>query len=327
MVFGFLAVFGLHGELSIAVGSGVTLVPEEPVEVFPDIRLLLGTDIFLPLTDIWNFGMKAGGAGYFKPIDQYSRYFYSASMAFSAREDFFFFRTTLSAAGEQQYFQEFPALPDLFDNRVSAEVTFDIGDTTLAFIPSVTFQRRELVGDLFSADGKIRFTFLLAETLVCAAEVSGSMNIYSFDATYYALSPSINLSWYPAAPLVITESAGVSFEDSDYTETVLAEAVQRKDFTAVFLNSECAVSFTDSLLFTLSVPVKIKFFSYNAIQNSAFISENEWILYAGLEMDFVVIPYDHGKWLFSLMAEQLFSNSDYLSPGSVIFSVSCQWNY
>lgn len=312
------------GYLSFATSGVLELT--DPYPFLPDVRLSQGFNVFSPLSDEWSLFFSGDASEFFRPVGRELRFVYAADFAVSFRSGDFFFKAGLQSSGGQCY-AEAPSIPDVFDNTLALQFSYDIGDTTLFFNPAISYKKEDLREDNVDLSGELGLTFLFAERLVATAKAGGSLTVVPLHNTTCSGLCAFDFSWYPDAPVVIVFSLGARLTDSDYSEPAAGDTVEPYDCAAFSFSAGITLSLSDGVLLEGLLPVDFNLKKMNAIRNGAFIGEPEWTLEFAprIALSFVLTK---GNTLgITLAGRPFLSNSDYHDVGFAELTISYQFDF
>jgi hypothetical protein len=298
----------------LALGGAGDLIFDDPAWFAPDIRLQAGVNLYAPLSDAWSTFFSASFFHFFRPVDAQFRYLYSADWNVSFRSGDLFFKTGLSAKGEQLFAPAY-AWPDRFENVLQVHLACDIGEATVFLTPELCYNREDLVADNVLLRGEGGLTFPLGERAVATAKLKGRLTLVPLHYSITNGAVELGLSHYPDLPFFYTLTLGALLQSSDYEETAAGVNMKRLDYFQLSLNFEGTAALSDRLLLKICLPVKLSFKNMGAIRDGYFNGESEWTLALAPEAELSIALAGTQNLVIGLKAEPFFSNSDYYDLG------------
>ena len=309
----------LFGEGFIGGGGGLTASPGADTVAVPAVEAAGGLDLFAPLGSYWSLFCDGGGDFTFYPrsLDFGGRAYLKGDLSY--RGDVFYARLQPGTYFEHRTTRDFP----LWKQHAELYLSLDYSTISLFAAPAFSWtveDRQHTIG----MDGSIGVSAGLGQLLLTPS-VSGGFYFLPEGGMELFVSPSLELTYYPAAPLTVTAAAGMRRTSSDYREVVVEGAgpLPVDSGTAVFWEPSISAFLGKRFDLDLSVPGLVTVFDYGFIADDGTIGpDKEYRLYINPKAVLTFAAADRLDLEFELAGEVLHSNSNYLNNGNISAGVS-----
>jgi hypothetical protein len=309
----------LFAEGFIGGGGELTVSPNAETVVVPAVGAVGGLDLFAPLGTYWSMFCDGGGSFslYPRSLDFGGKAYLQGDISY--RGDVFYARLTPEVYFEHWTTRDFP----LWKQHAELYLSLDYSRISLFAAPAFSWTVEDL-RHTFGMDGSIGISAGLGKILLSPA-VSGGFYFLPDGGMELFISPSLELTYYPAAPLTVTAAAGMRRTSSDYREIVVEGAgpLPADSGTSVFWEPSVSAFLGKRFDLELSAPGSVTVFDYGFIADDGTVgADQEYRLYINPKAVLTFAAADRLDLEFVLAGEVLHSNSNYLSSGNISAGVS-----
>lgn len=312
----------VYSEVYIGGGSSFSFTSDEEKPVQPELFLDGGFSLFHPFDKKWSLFLDGGGRFSYFPID--SRISGKASVTgdVSLRSGDFFTKLQFGSYMEHADWLENP----YWYQHAELYLSLDLDSVSLFAAPQGIWEIED-TEHTAGIEGRIGSSFDLS-TVILTPELHTGLHFLPDNGMQGFYGILLDFSWYPGAPLTLSNSLGVKRNDSTATEELTGgSTLEVDDYTTTFFKPKASFFLSKFLTMEILTPVELTVYDHGYIDDTQVMEDNQIAFYFAPEINVTIDTASPVSFLISGGLELLHSNSSYLNDISGSVTVSADVSF
>jgi hypothetical protein len=312
----------LYAEVYFGGGSSFSFTSSEEKPVLPELFLDGGFSLFHPFNKQWSLFFDGGGRFSYFPVDSQISGKASLTGDVSFRSGDFFTKLQLGSYVEHADWLQNP----YWYQHAEWYLSLDLDSVSLFAAPQGIWEIED-TNHTAGIEGRIGSSFDLA-TVILTPEFNAGIHFLPDNHTAGFYGPLLDLSWYPGAPLTLSNSLGVKRNDSTETEELTGgSTLETDDYTTVFIKPKASFFLSKFLTMEILTPVDLTIHDHGYIDDTQVMEDRQITFYFSPEINVTVDTASPVSFLVSGGLELIHSNSSYVNDVSGTVTVSADISF